>query len=455
LLNYKIFAGFFVLLIIMPSITQAFGHGLSIDTPPPVNYQGRDITITAEMLPPFYDDKGIDKQIKVRAFDPKTGENIKNVNFLIGLNYKDEMIFRNFFFAQNGDLTIKVYPTSEGEIEISGEKEPLLGGWMATETKPIELRGPAFSSGGLYHLEIAIRTVDEPDNLLDEPIKYDAYISIGHTTYHDQKTKDGQDVKFRVRSYYDTITNFGYNPNEKTISFEMPFDWSEPNISQIPYVHEELLFPKHFAELLAPSYKGQVNGIDLFKSSITVDDYSEEDGRIVHFLLVQDHLKVLRDQQKKSGSLPNYMKFKLVASDEIKFPLAALTDNQQFQVDLSLDPPVIQPGQKTKFIFTVRDPATLETKQHSTYDFVILEDGKEIHRASGNAVIGGGFEDFTFAEDQTGPIIIRFEKIAGTTASTQFALIVVPEFGPITIMILIFTMSFIIILKSYQKILFK
>lgn len=455
MLNCKIFAGFFVLLIIIPSITQAFGHGLSIDTPPPVNYQGRDITITAEMLPPFYDDRGIDKQIKVRAFDPKTGENIKNVNFLIGLNYKDEMIFRNFFFAQDGDLTIKVYPTNEGEIEISGEKEPLLGGWMATETKQIELRGPVFSSGGLYHLEIAIRTVDEPDNLLDEPIKYDAYISIGHTTYHDQKTKDGQDVKFRVRSYYDTITNFEYNPNEKTITFEMPFDWSEQNISQLPYVHEELSFPKHFAELLATSYKGQVNGIDLFKSSITVDDYSVEDDRIVHFLLVQDHIKVLRDQQKKSGDLPNYMKFKLIASDEITFPLTALTDNQQFQVDLSWDPPVIQPGQKTKFIFTVRDSATLETKQHSTYDFVILEAGKEIHRTSGNAVIGGGFEDFTFDEEQTGPIIIRFEKIAGTTASTQFALVVVPEFGPITIMIFVFTMSLIIILKSYPKILFK
>src|SRR3970282_2507766 len=125
------------------------------------------------------------------------------------------------------------------------------------------------------------------------------------------------------------------------------------------------------------SYKGQVNDIDLFNSSITVDDYSVEDGRIVHFLLAQDHLKVLRDQQKKSSDLPNYMKFKLVASNEIKFPLVALTDNQQFQVDLSWDPPVIQPGQKTKFIFTVRDPITLETKRNSVYDFVILQNGKE------------------------------------------------------------------------------
>lgn len=450
-MNYKIFSIVFVLIIIIPTVTQAFGHGLSIDTPPPVNYQGRDITITAEMLPSFYDDNLVDKQIKVRAFDPKTGENIKNVNFLIGLNYKDEMIFRNYFFSDNGDLTIIVYPTHEGEIEISGEKEPLLGAWMATNEKPIELRGPVFNSGGLYHLEIEIRTVDKPDNLLDEPIKYDAYISIGNTTYHDQKTKDGQDVNFRVRSYYDTITNFEYNSDDKIISFEMPFDWSEQNINQIPYVHEELLFPKNISEFLAPNYEGQVNGIDLFKSSITVDDYSVEDGRIVHFLLVQDHLKVLRDQQKKSGDLPNYMKFKLIANDEIKFPLVASTNDQQFQVDLSWDPPVIQTGEKTKFIFTIRDSITLEPKQHSTYDFVIQNNGKEIHRTSGNAIIGGGFEDFIFTEEQKGPVVVRFEKLAGTAASTQFALVVVPEFGAFAIIILVLTMIFIIVLRGYTK----
>ena len=73
----------------------------------------------------------------------------------------------------------------------------------------------------------------------------------------------------------------------------------------------------------------------------------------------------------------------------------------------------------------------------------------------GNAVIGGGFEDFTFTEEQTGPIIIRFEKIAGTSAVTQFAIIVAPEFGPLAILILILTMSFIIILRSYPKILLK
>ena len=450
-LNYKIFSSFFILLLILPLASQAFGHGLSIDTPPPTNYKGRDIAISAEMLPSFYDDEGIDKQIKVRAFDSKTNENIKNVNFLIGLNYKEKMLFRNFFFTQDGYLTIKVHPTNEGDVMISGEKEALLGGWTATDTKPIELTGPVFNSGGLYHLEIEIRTIDEPNNVLDEPIKYDAYISIGQTSYHSQKSKDGQDITFRIRSYYDTITNFAYDPNENTISFEMPFDWNEQNISQIPFVHEEILFPKTFGDFLAPSYTGQINGIDLFKSSITVDDYSVEDGRIVHFLILQDHLKILKDAQKKAGGqLPNYMKFKLVASDQVQFPLIALTNNQQFRVDLSWDPLVIQPGQKTKFIFTIRDPVTLDTKRQSTYDFVMLHNGKEIHRTSGNAIVGGGFEDFTFSESQKGPIIVRFEKIGGTSASTEFAMVVVPEFGPIAILVFIIATSVLIITRIYS-----
>ncbi|MGI0089993.1 MAG: hypothetical protein ACREAF_06590, partial [Nitrosopumilaceae archaeon] len=98
-MNYKILPCIFVLLLILPTVSQAFGHGLSIDTHPPINYKGRDVAVSAEMLPPFYEEGSIGKQIKVRAFDSKTNENIKNVNFLIGLNYKEKMIFKDFFFV--------------------------------------------------------------------------------------------------------------------------------------------------------------------------------------------------------------------------------------------------------------------------------------------------------------------------------------------------------------------
>ena len=117
---------------------------------------------------------------------------------------------------------------------------------------------------------------------------------------------------------------------------------------------------------------------------------------------------------------------------------------------ISWDPLIIQPRQKTKFIFTIRDPVTLDTKQQSTYDFVILYNGKEIHGTSGNAIVGEGFEDFTFSESQKGPVIVRFEKIGGTSASIEFVMVVVPEFGPVVILIFIIATGVLIITRIYS-----
>ena len=79
----------------------------------------------------------------------------------------------------------------------------------------------------------------------------------------------------------------------------MPFDWSEKQMSHVNVVHVESHFPKDFVEFLSLSYSGYVNGIELFKSSVSVDDYTEEDERIVHMVLLQDHLRFLKNEMKK------------------------------------------------------------------------------------------------------------------------------------------------------------
>ena len=48
------------------------------------------------------------EQITITATEDKTKENVKNVTFLIGLFHENKMIFRNYFFADNGILQIKV-----------------------------------------------------------------------------------------------------------------------------------------------------------------------------------------------------------------------------------------------------------------------------------------------------------------------------------------------------------
>jgi len=198
----------------------------------------------------------------------------------------------------------------------------------------------------------------------------------------------------------------------------------------------------------------KVNGIDLFKSAIMIDDYSEQDVRIVHFMLPQDHLNILQQEQTKGifTQPPNSIKFELLASEEVQFPVMAFTDNDEFRVDLSWDPTIIEPNKKTKFIFTIRDPVSLNPLRESSYDFVLIQDGNEIHRTSGVAEIGGYYEDYTFSEDSKGPVSVRLENIRGTGVSTEIVVQVVPEFGPMTLIILAAAVASIIAFTARTKV---
>ena len=443
------FTIFAIVAFLLFPVSSVYGHGLGIDTIHSVDVQGKKISISVE-LPVSFEQTG-EKQITITATEDETKENAKNVTFLIGLFHENKMIFRNYFFAPDGVLPIKVNPTQEGEITIHGEQDSLLGAWHGTESNPIMISGPIFNSGGLYNFEIEVRTIDEPTNIIENSGVYNADLSIADSTEFLQKDAQNQDVQFKIKSYFDNISNFEYDPIAKQVTFEMPFDWSEKQMSHIPVVHEEVHFPKNFAEFLSPSYTGKANGIDLFKASVTIDDYTEDDERIVHFVLLQDHLRFIKNQlQKSEEPLPDTITFTLSRSETIGFPLTAFTKSEDFQVNLSWDPIEIAPGQNTNFIFTIRDGKTGEPLRNSDYTFVIIQNGKEIHRTTGTAQVGGEFERYEFAEDQTGPTIIRFDNIRNTGQETDFGIVVAPEFGVITIMIL-FSTLLVVVLASRNR----
>ena len=422
--------------------SSVYGHGFGIDTISSIDVQGKKLSISVEM--PMYFENDQD-QITIIATEDETKENAKNVTFLIGLFHKDEMIFRNYFFAEDGILPIIVIPTQDDEITIHGEQDSLLGAWHGTESNPIEITGPLFDSGGLYNFEIEIRTIDEPTNIIENSGIYNADLSLIETVSFIQKDSENNDVEFRSKSYFDSISNFKYDFETKQVTFEMPFDWNEKQMSHVSVVHVETHFPKDFVEFLSPSYSGYVNGIELFNSSVSVDDYTEDDERIVHLVLLQDHLRYLKNEMKKSEEpIPDNIVFTLSASKDTAFPLEAYTKSEDFKVNLSWDPLDVEPGVDTNFIFTIRDGRTNEPLRSSDYTFVIIQNGKEIHRTSGLAQVGGEFEKFTFAEDQTGPTIIKFENIRNTGQETEFGLVVVPEFGTVALLVLVIsTMSII------------
>ena len=424
----------------------AFGHGLGLDTISSVLVDDREISITVE-IPSYYDETS-QRQIIITAQDKNTNQNISNVTYLIGLFHDGQMLFRNYFFAENGNLSMSIkYSTENDTIQIHGQKQDsLLGAWYSTPENPLEIIYPAFDSGGLYTFEIEVRTIDEPTNIIEGLGTNTADVTIFQVSEFVMPTQENNDVKFGTKSYFDTIDSFNYDPNKNIVTFEMPFDWSEKRISHIPVVHVEVHFPKDFTHFSTPSYLGKINNIELFKSSITIDDYTESSERIVHFILLQDHLKYLKNQLKQLDEpIDDKMIFTLETNSQVDFPISAWTRDESFQVDLSWDPLEIIPEQTTKFIFTIRDGATAEPLRNSNFDFIIIQNGKEIHRESGNAQVGGYFIDHAFTQDQTGPTVIRFENIRGSGQSTEFGIVVAPEFGLYVLLVLVSAMTFVIL----------
>ena len=414
---------FSIIFCLLFPASSVYGHGLGIDTISSISIQEKQISISVEMPMYFENDQ---EQITITATDTETDETAKNVTFLIGIFHNNEMILRNYFFAEDGVLPIMVTPIDSEEIIIYGEQDSLLGAWYGTDSNLVEITGPLFNSGGLYTFEIEVRTIDEPTNIIENSGVYNADLTIVDTVSHPQKDQNNEDVEFSTKSYFDSVSNFYYNSEAKEVTFEMPFDWSESQMSHVSVVHVETHFPKDFVEFLSPSYLGSVNGIKLFKSSVTVDDYTYDDERTVHFVLLQDHLRYLKNEMRASEEpLPDNIVFKLSASEEAKFPLIAYTASEDFKINLAWDPKDIEPGVPTNFVFTIRDSYTDSPMRLSDYTFVIIQNNNEIYRVSGNAAVGGDFEKFTFAEDQTGPTIIKFENIRNTGQETEFALVVV------------------------------
>jgi len=148
--------------------------------------------------------------------------------------------------------------------------------------------------------------------------------------------------------------------------------------------------------------------------------------------------------KKSDESLPDNIVFTLSTGENLELPLVAYTKSEDFKVNLAWDPVEIEPGINTNFVFTIRDGQTSEPLRNSDYTFVIIQNGKEIHRTSGTAQIGGDFEKFTFAEDQTGPMIIKFENIRNTGQETEFGIVVAPEFGTVALIVLVTSITAVI-----------
>lgn len=417
-----------------PGAGTASGHGIGAETVGPLDAGGgSSVSVSVEAAED--PDRPGAAQMTITVLDGLTRAAAPGTTMDIALSRGGQEILRDRFAAADGTLRMALLPLPDGAAaEIEGPRDAGGTAWMSEPGSPVEVRGPRLGGPGLYTLDIGLVRADGSGG---DTARAD--VSILEAAEYDLADSAGAPVKFGTRSYFDSVSSLEYDPAAGTARLEMPFDWSDATISHIPVVHVEVHFPRDFGEFTSPSYTGKANGVQLFKSSVTVDDYSVEGERIVHFVLLGDHLRHVKSQLgggAGDGEQGGAMVLELAESSESGFPMTAYTPGEELRVDLTWEPPEVEPGGQTTFIFTIRDGATGEPMRRSSYVFVVVQGGEEIYRAPGDAAVGGSFETFTFSEAQTGPTIVRFEDIRGTGQSTEFALVVVPEFSGAALLVL-------------------
>ncbi|MGI0003354.1 MAG: peptidase, partial [Nitrosopumilaceae archaeon] len=353
------------------SFGQAFGHGFGSETLPPVTIGNRNASLTITVNPPTFDPKDIEHEIVVNLSDSKSSAVIEHVTYLIELSKDDSRIFRYMFHDELGNLYMKIRSVDSEKIKIYGTQDNVLQAWMKKDdSNPLVLEGPIFTTGGLYKFHIEIVTVDSDTKLLDERVMLNAAISLGEKTIYDVSLPNGKKNQLGITSYYDTIGNFKFIPENYSVTFTMPFDWSKENIEQPNLVvHEELHIPKTFGEMLVTKYETTVNGVPLPDNAVIIDDYSDE-NRNVHVVLNKQELLSIYDVASKD---PKQMKFTISPSKEVKFPLSANTPDLMYQVDLSWEPPKITSDKTTRFFVVLNELFTDKKLKPAMFDFVLKQ----------------------------------------------------------------------------------
>ncbi|MGY5152518.1 MAG: PEFG-CTERM sorting domain-containing protein [Candidatus Nitrosopumilus sp. bin_6a] len=158
------------------------------------------------------------------------------------------------------------------------------------------------------------------------------------------------------------------------------------------------------------------------------------------------------------GNSLSHVNFLVVVNpqDVSKFPIKlesvskSNSDGGKYRVDLTWFPNTLELGE-SEFIMSFYDKDTGLIVGDVSYDFVLVQNGTEIHRKSGVANGGGTFENFVFVEKESGDVTIRIEKIAGTDEYVEITVNVVPEFDLLVLLVLGVAFIVVVILSKTGK----
>jgi len=267
-------------MLLFSSISESYGHGLGYEIMPPEMLGSKlvSLEISSDTWPDEYT-----KEISFALYETDTGVNVENVTYFIMLTKQNEVLFDMTSQRDDGVFVLKLHTTEDDQITVEEEGSNFFGS-LGSGSKIVNVKGNVFGSGGLYDFKVIITTGDDYSNVLSPPLDYDVGISFLDKTSHSINDINFGPQKMSVITYYELINDdFIYDQNKKMISYSMPFDWSEKNILVTSVMHQEIIIPKTFGDLMVKSLSAEVNGVQVADNAITIDDFSAQ-TRVAHII---------------------------------------------------------------------------------------------------------------------------------------------------------------------------
>jgi len=270
--------------------------------------------------PPFLNESKVQKLIfLIRTHNEKNNETIKDINYRIitkFTKFKNETVFDQRFHAIDGLVSANLISSKnsntheiinnnqgkEEQAQLNISKNYLL---EVSLDNPVTIKSKLLADGGLYDI-LVILEKSSKGLKLNADKKVNLFISIGKdfpfVITNSSNNNNNNNLTLTVKTFYDGIIDFFYDQESSKISFKMPFTWNLKYVNQVVNLHEELIIPKSYIPLSTVSaFKATLNGMEIPRNTILIDDYTDQNNRIVHVVIVNFKLKEFTNEIIKNG----------------------------------------------------------------------------------------------------------------------------------------------------------
>jgi hypothetical protein len=191
---------------------SAYGDGLASETLPPSMIGNKNVTLSINSSPFLIDNNHAGTQINFVLLDVSNQQPIPSATIAVSVFKGDKAILGHVFMSDSGNFLLDLMPdSSASKISIDEQGGPLPG--LLGHSGEYNIKGPIFSAGGLYKFKIEVLTMGSYDNQVSK--SFNAGVSIPETNNYQISDKEYGNQNVTVIAYYDQISDFRYDSNDK------------------------------------------------------------------------------------------------------------------------------------------------------------------------------------------------------------------------------------------------